>query len=87
MDMSSITLTNLVASSPGRAADVVEHVADVDVVAVGSAIASGAVGANEAAKVDGTIVVTVGMTVARAVSRLAYFSCIKLSNSFSISFN
>ena len=44
-------------------------------------------GENEAAKFDGTIVVTVGMAVVVVVSRLDYFNCIKLSNSFSISFN
>lgn len=87
MDMSSIALTNLLASSPGQAATDVEPVADVDVVAAGSAVASGAVGANEATKVDGTTIVTVGMVVAMAVSRLAYFNCIKLFNSFSISLN
>lgn len=55
--------------------------------AAGSAIASGAVGANEPAKVDGTTVVTVRITVAVVVSRLAFFNYIKLSNFFSISFN
>lgn len=87
MDMSSIALTNLLASSHGWVVVDVEPVTDVDAVAAGSVVASGAVGANEAAKVDGTVVVIVGMAVEMAVSRLDYFNYIGLSNSFSISFD
>ena len=87
MDMSSMSLTNLLASSLGWATAIVEPVADVVVVAVGSVVASGAMGANEAAKVDGIFVVTIGIAMAVVVSRLACYNYLKLSNSFSISFN
>ena len=53
---------------------VVDPIADVVGADVGSAMAIGAVGANAAAKVEGTTVVTVGMTVAGALSILAYLS-------------
>jgi len=84
--MSSITLTNLLASSPVDPVGVY-LVANVDAVEAGSVVAIGAVGANDATKVEGTVVVTVGITVVGAVSRLACFTCINLSNSFSISFS
>jgi len=43
--------------------------------------------ANEATKVEGTVVVTVGITMAITASMVAYFSYSNLSISFSISFN
>ena len=67
MDMSSIALTNLLASSAGWVAGDVEPIVDVDVVVAGGAIASGAIGSNETAKVDGSVVVTVRMTVEMTV--------------------
>lgn len=78
-----MALTSLAASSLGCVFVVIEPVADV----VGSVVASGDSRANEAAKVEGTIVVTVGIIVAVAISMLAYFSYINSSNSFSIYFN
>ena len=63
MEISSIALTNLFASSP------VDPVADVVGVDAGSVVAIGAMGAKDATKVEGTTVVIVGMTVARASSR------------------
>lgn len=42
MDMSSIALTNLLVSSPGWATADVKTVVDVNVVVVGSAVASAA---------------------------------------------
>lgn len=67
MDIYSIALTNQFASSP------IDLVADVVGVDAGSALAIGAVGAKDAAKVEGTTVVTIGMTVAGASSRLDCF--------------
>jgi len=67
MDISSIALTSLFASSPVEPV-VVDPVADVVGVDVGSVVAIGAVGAKDAAKVEGTIVVNVGMKVAGALS-------------------
>ena len=66
---------------------VVDPVADVNNVEANSVVAIGAVGVNYVAKVEGTVVVTVGIIVAGVVRRLACFTCIKLSNSFSISFS
>ena len=63
MDISFIVLTNLFASSLVEAA-AVDPAADVVCADVDSAVAIGAVGANVAARVEGTTVVTVGMTVA-----------------------
>lgn len=88
MEIYSIALTNLFASSHVEPI-VVDHVAAVVDVNVGStvAIGAGAVGAKDVAKVEGTTMVTFGMIVVGASSRLACFSCIKPSSSFSISFN
>jgi len=69
MDISSIALTKLFASSPVEPV-VVDLVADLVGVDVGSVVAIGAVGAKDATKVEGTVVVTIGMTVAGAS-----FSC------------
>lgn len=41
----------------------------VDLVVIGSVVASGAVGANDAAIVEGTVVDTVGMTVIEVVAK------------------
>ena len=68
MDISSISLSSLFASSN------VDPVADVVGVYAGSVVAIRAVGAKDVAKVEGTIVVTVGITVVGASSRLACFS-------------
>ena len=86
MDISSISLTNMFSSSPVErvALDPVADVVDVDVSRV---VAIGAVEDKDATKVEGTAVVTIGMTVAGASSRLACLSYIKLSISFSISLN
>jgi len=72
MDTYSITLTILFASSPVEPV-VVNLVVDVVGVDVGSAVAIGAVGAKDDANVEGTIVLTVGMTVAGELSILAFF--------------
>lgn len=53
---------------------VIDHVVDVVCADVSSAMAIGAVGANVATKVEGTVVVTVGMTVAGGLSILACLS-------------
>jgi len=83
MDISSISLTNMFASS--RVEPVaIDPIADV---VVGSVVAIGVVGDNDVAKVEGTTVVTIGMTVIGKLSRLYCLSNIKLYNSFSISFN
>ena len=71
MDISSIALTNLFASSLVEGV-VVDPVVDVVCADVGSAVAIGAAGANVVAKVEGTTVVTIGMTVAGALSMLAF---------------
>lgn len=86
MDIYSIALTSLFASSPVDPT-VVDHVANVVSVDSGSVVAIGAMGAKDATNVEGTIVVTVGTTIGGASSRLAYLNCINLSSSFSISFN
>lgn len=86
MDISSISLTSVLASSLVEVV-VIDHVADVVGADVGSAVAIGVVGANVAAKVEGIVVVSVGMIVASELSILACLSWIKLSNVFSISFN
>ena len=70
MDISSIALTRLFASSLVEAV-VIDLVPDVVGADVGSVVAIGAVGANAATKVEGTTVVTFGMTVAGALSILA----------------
>lgn len=63
MDISSIALTNFFASSPDA------PVADVDAVEIGCVVAIGAVGANAPANVEGTTVVTAGMTFTEVVLR------------------
>lgn len=83
MDISCIALTSLFASPP-MVPVVVYVVVDVVVVAaVGNLVAIGPVGANFAANVEGTVVVTLEMIVGGALSRVAYLSWIKLSSSFS----
>ena len=73
MDISSISLTRLFASSLVEliAVDLVANVVSAD---VGSAVAIGEVGANDAAKVEGTTVVIVRMTVVGALSILPCLS-------------
>jgi len=70
MDIYSIALTNLFGSSPIDHVGV-DLVADVGGVDASSVVAIGAMGAKDAAKVEGTAVVTVGMTFSGAVSRLS----------------
>jgi len=81
MDISSIALTNFVASSPTLPAD------DVDSVETYCVVGIGAVGGNEAANVEGTTVETVGMTFTEVVAISVCFNWIKLSNSFFVSLN
>jgi len=73
MDISSIALMNLFASSPVEPV-AVDLVADVVCVDASNDVAIGAVGAKDAAKVEGTIVVIVDITVAGTSSRLACLS-------------
>lgn len=87
MDISCIDLINLPASSLGWAAAIVEPIADVVVYVVGSVVATGAIVATQATKVEGTIVVIVGIVETVTTFMLAYFSCTNLSISFSVSFN
>ena len=54
---------------------------------IGSAMAGGAVGAKDAANVEGTAVVTVGMVVVEVVANSLCLDLIKVSNCFSLSFN
>jgi len=80
MDISSMAFTNSAIFS-------VEAPAVVDLVVTGSAMVGGAVGDNDDAKVEGTAVVTMGMTAVKVVVNSLYLDRINVSNSFSISFN
>lgn len=71
MDISSIALTNFTTSS-----DV--PIIDVDCVEIYSTVAIGAVGASEAANVEGTVVETVGMTFTEVVAISLFFDWIKV---------
>ena len=57
----------------------------VDSTVTGNVVAGGAVGANEAASVEGTVVDTVGMKFVEVVAMSVCFNWIKLSNYFSVS--
>lgn len=81
IDISSMALTSFAAFSPDA------PTTDVDYVVAGKAVASGAVGAKDAANVDGTDVDTVGITCVEEVATYASFNWIKSSKSFSVSFS
>lgn len=74
-----MALTNSVAFSP----DVPDVVVDSDVTS--NVVADGAVGASEAAIVEGTIVDIVETAFAKVDAMSVCFNWIKLSNCFSIS--
>lgn len=73
-----MALTNYASFSPNA-------LAIVDFVVTGNVVASGVIGASEAASVEGTTVDIVGMTFVEVVALLVCFNWINLSNSFFVS--
>jgi len=80
MEIFSMDFTNFVVFS-------VDVPTAVDSVVIGSVVAGGAVGANDAANFEGTTIEIVGMKVLEVVANSLCLDRINVSNSFSIYFN
>ena len=78
--------TSLLASSVGCTVDVEDSMAEVVNDVTGTTVASGSFGANYSARVEGTVVVTMGITVGASYASIVSLSWTRFSIWISISF-